>query len=148
MKSPKHIFIIAGILISALIVVLVVLEFRSWRTQADVERQFSEIKPLPDAVEVQHNNIRRDIRGGVSGYYKTDLSYQDIRAYYDGELSKRGWKFQKETGIKVWGEDLGGLQTLYCKGNVAATLDYRGREESRVGYRYAFGLYWGNDECK
>src|SRR5882672_8639075 len=97
--------------------------------QRTLEEELRTINPPSSAVRVQHHSIQKSLHGGVSDYYQSDLQYSEIRAYYDGELSRHGWKFQKESKLTSWGEERGELMAFYCKGPISAEIYYTGQEE-------------------
>ena len=117
-------------------------------TEKELEREFSEMKAPLGATSSQHNSIFKTHHGVVGDYYKSSLTYKEIRAHYDEELQKRGWRFKKEVVLKSWGEDRGEIQAIYCKGDESADIYFTGQEESTLGYRYAFNLSWGLDQCR
>jgi hypothetical protein len=45
-----------------------------------------------------------------------------------------------------WGKDLGGREVTYCKGPLAASVQYGG-EKSHYGWTYALDLTWGLHHC-
>jgi len=116
--------------------------------QRRLQEELTAIEPPASVHRVQHNEISKIGHGNISEYFQTDLSYGEIRGYYDGELVKHGWKFQKETKLTSWGEDHGELMAFYCKESVSAELYYTGQEETNLKYRYSFGLSWGIYQCK
>lgn len=63
-------------------------------------------------------------------------SYDEIKEYFDEELSKKGWRYVGEEKIKDWGRDFGGMERHYCKGNLFLNLQFPGKE-SGYGWIYA-----------
>lgn len=119
------------------------------KTQSDIEGEFQRITPLPLAVAVEHISMHKTHQGTVNSAYKTDRSYEDIKAYYDKELANRGWRFVREALLTYDGKDNGGKQLFYCKGNYRADLQSAGRQETEFGWTYSFALSWGlSNECK
>ena len=119
------------------------------KAQRDIEIEFQQISPLPLAVPFQHNSMRKANGGLVTANYKTERGYEEIKAYYQKELASRGWRFVREETYKYDGQDLGGKQLFYCKGEHSADLQYAGRLEEEFGWTYSFALLWGpSDWCK
>jgi len=116
-------------------------------TQEQLEKEFNEIAPLPGAVLKQSNKTFKPTNGVVEEYYIANKSFPDIRAYYDDQLLKRGWRRQSETDLTSWWKQRGEKMVLYCQGNISADLYYTGQEAESLGYTYAFGLSWGFDDC-
>jgi hypothetical protein len=114
----------------------------------DLENEFKMIAPLPNSVESRCNSMHKTHQVDVGCEYKTDKSYDPIRAHYDKELRGHGWMFVKERPVTIWWRDYGGKEALYCKGTYTATLEYSG-EEPGIDSTYSFGMSWGLfDECK
>jgi hypothetical protein len=118
-------------------------------TQIEVEREFQTIARLPLAVTVQHSATHKALQGVVSTSYKTEHSYQEIKAFYDKELPSLGWRFLREANVTYGGEDYGGQELFYCKGDSTAHVQYAGRQEKQFGWTYSFALTWGlSNGCK
>ena len=119
------------------------------QTQYEMEAEFQKIVPLPLSTQVQHGAMHKTHEGIINTAYLTKLSYSEIRAYYDQELGKQGWRFARESEVKYDGQDYGGRERFYCKGNYTADLQYAGRQEKDFGWTYAFTLSWPlSEECK
>lgn len=114
----------------------------------DLETEFRQIAPIPGANQLEVESSHKISVGGVSGDYKTNKSYETIRAHYDKELKNHGWTFMKERPVTIWWHDYGGKEAIYCKGIDAAVLQYAG-EQPGVEWTYHFGMSWGLfDECR
>jgi hypothetical protein len=74
-------------------------------TETALARELSEIKAPIGATSGQHDSIFKTDHGVMGDYYKSNLTYKEIRAHYDDHLQKRGWRFMKEIAIKSWGVD-------------------------------------------
>jgi hypothetical protein len=153
MKRRNAILLGAVIVIAFGFVAIVLMSFvRAVRhaplTQAEVETELNQIAAPQGAAVTQHNVTNKWAHGNVGDYYRADLSYDQIRAHYDVELARHGWKFQKQVPLTSWGKDMGESQTFYCKGDRTADIYFTGREQSRLGYRYALDISWGLYDCK
>lgn len=111
--------------------------------------EFSTIRPLPNAalVETVDNfspwNAHKAL---VGAKYTTSVPFPEIQAFYSRELELRGWQLEKDHALTVWGKDFGGRELTYCKGELAASLEYAGAE-SHYGWTYALDLTW-DGTCK
>ncbi len=112
--------------------------------QADLEREFRAIRPLPDAIAIRSHVSHKTSQALASDTYRTNLKYSQIRDFYDQELTKNGWTLYEEKDMKDWGRDLGGKSARYCKGTYRAALQYAG-ERADYGWDYAFSVSWGLD---
>jgi len=114
---------------------------------ADLEKEIGLIQPPPGAVVMGHDARSKPRQALVSRDYSADSSYQSLRAHYDAELSRLGWKFQREDHLKEWEVDRGGMAALYCKESYTASLYYAG--EHPQGRRdYTISLSWGLHSCQ
>jgi hypothetical protein len=115
--------------------------------QADIEKELNEIMPPPGVTVSQHSVSNKWTQGVIGNYYRGDLTYDQIRAHYDAELARHGWKFKKQIPLTSWGKELGESQTIYCRGNHSADVYFTGNAQNRLGYRYALDISWGLDYC-
>ncbi|MEP7338778.1 MAG: hypothetical protein ABI977_13665 [Acidobacteriota bacterium] len=139
------------IIITTLILVLLVcniacdlLEDRSEgkAVQEDLEREFKLIRPLPQAGSCDYQASHKSSQAYVGSSYQTQSAYNEIRAHYDKELLKNGWKLQSEESTHNWGRDYGGWTANYCKGQYQASLHHPGNDPG-TGWAYALDLSWG-----
>ena len=118
LRKPRLVVLGSGLLISTTVLLLILIyDIRHSPRLADVENELAEIVPPPGAVATQHNSIYKWTFGTVGNYYQSNLTYDQLRAYYDVELARHGWKFHKKVPLKNWGKDLGESSTVYCKGD-------------------------------
>ncbi len=111
---------------------------------ADLEKEIGLIQPPPGAVVMGHDASSKPRQALVSRDYSADSSYQSLRAHYDAELSRLGWKFQREEHLKEWGGDRGGMAAQYCKESYTASLYYAGEHPQEMR-DYSISLSWGLD---
>ncbi len=76
--------------------------------------EFNVIKPLPNSISSDYHASHKTTNAGVSATYTTNQSYEEIRKYYDSELTNHGWRFNKEKPVFDWGRDYGGKAIDYC----------------------------------
>jgi hypothetical protein len=106
------------------------------------DQEFKSIQPLPQAIACDYHASHKTQQSLVGSSYSTKLSFPEIRAYYNAELSRRGWLFQRERTLHDWGRDFGGKSVYYCKGSYTASLEYAG-ENAGSGWNYALEVSWG-----
>ena len=116
-------------------------------TQASVEKELNEVVPPAGATVTQHNVSNKWTQGVIGNYYRSTLTYDQIRAHYDAELGRHGWKFKQKILLTNWDKDFDESQTIYCRGNHAADIYFTGNGPNRVSYRYALDISWGLDYC-
>jgi hypothetical protein len=117
---------------------------RETKVQMELESEFRCISPPDRAAEIRHGTVP----GLASGYYKTDMSYAEIKDSYDRTLRECQWKFFREQPIIYDGHDYGGKEFVYCKGSYAAEVQYAGGQESQFGWTFAFNISTGLEDCK
>jgi hypothetical protein len=110
--------------------------------QAVLERQFETIPKLPDAIPTELNQIYKTERGKI-GFYRSGSSPDQIRSFYKTELAKLGWKLTGEKEVEPVQGYNGRTHTLFCNGEIAATLFVTAQDEARLGYTYSLALNWG-----
>ena len=110
--------------------------------QAALERQFDSIPKLPGSIPTELNQIYKTDRGKI-GFYKSELNPDQIKSYYENELTRLGWKYVGEKKVEAFQRFSGGGQHLFCKDEIAATLFTTARDEPRLGYTYSLALNWG-----
>ena len=110
----------------------------------EVKREYQKIQPLPGAVSTSDDSgITFDPHHVTMGsLYQTNLTYSEIRAYYDAELARYGWTFKKELNVNgPDGKDYGGKQLFYSKGEFTAFIYHVG-EKPNPDYTYYFCVSW------
>jgi len=158
MKSLVATCLVAGLLILGTIVLTVLLfglypskpdAANPQAIEAELKVQLNEIKSPEGSHFIAQRKTMKENHGAVSNEYRTDLSFSQLKQFYDAELSRRGWEFKKETEI-VWDrQNLGGKHLFYCKGEFTADLEYAGKMENEFGWTYSLSLTWGlRDPCR
>jgi hypothetical protein len=110
-----------------------------------MEVEFEKVVPPPQSIRTYRGSMHKTVLGVATSYHKVQLSYPEIKAYYNAELARLGWKFVSEGDIRYDGVDYGGKKLNYCKGNYSARVQYAGQQEEQFGWTYAFSLTWGTD---
>ena len=109
----------------------------------EVKNEFRKIPVLPGAIATTNDGFTFDPQHLTEGrLYRTNLSYSEIRAHYDTELSKLGWKVDRESDVNgVDGKNHGGKHMVYSKDAFKARLYHVGTE-TQYGYNYNFSVTW------
>jgi hypothetical protein len=148
-------FKVVFLLLPILIVVFAIYSYKKIipcpkeRIQQDVQKLFLEIKQMPNStpVEALPRSSYRYCHAITSNQYKGKATDQEVRKYYDDELAKHGWVFQKETNVTIWGHDYGGKEFVYCKGEYTASIETSGQLAAENGWSYSFSISWGLYNC-
>lgn len=112
------------------------------KEQRVLENDFAHLSLPANSVPLPLKTSHKTHQASVSQSYESKLNYAELRAFYDQELAKNGWRFWKEQRLRDWGRDLGGMTADYCKRPFLASLQYAG-EKADYGWNYALGLSWG-----
>jgi hypothetical protein len=109
----------------------------------EVKSEFRQIPALAGAIATTNDGFTFDPQHLTEGrLYWTNLPYSQIRAHYDAELSKLGWRLDGESELNgIDGKSHGGKQVLYSKGEFRARLYHKGTE-TQYGYNYYFCVTW------
>jgi hypothetical protein len=111
--------------------------------------EFSQIRPLPNASLVgatDNFSPWNSHKALVGAKYATSIPFTEIQAFYSRELDLRGWRIADDRALTDWGKDLGGRAITYCKGELAASLEYVGAKPHYT-WTYALDLSWGLHTC-
>ena len=149
-------WVVAAIIVFSLVPIVLIIAFfafefyqfkvnepKAQKAQVELENEFRAIQPLPQAKSVGYHAFHKPNTALVEGEYQTNLNYPEIRDYYDSELAKHGWKFQREENVVYDGKYSGGKLAYYSKGEYAATIQYAGQlEQANFGWTYTLGLSW------
>jgi hypothetical protein len=138
---------VLGAIVFGLLLFIAVPMIWSFRHQAQVERNLKEIMPPAGATVTQHNVSNKWTQGVIGNYYRVDLTHDQIRAHYDAELLRHGWKFKEQIPLTTWDKDYGESQAIYCRGNYAAGVYFTGNRQTELGFRYALDISWGLGYC-
>ena len=104
--------------------------------EAQLKIHLQEIKSPERSHFIKQGKVTRETQVVVSNEYRTDLSFDQLKQYYDSELSRHGWEFKKETEVLWDRQNFGGKHLLYCKGEFTVDLEYAGKMENEFGWTY------------
>jgi len=112
-------------------------------------QEFSTIASFPNAslvANVDNFSPWNARKASVGATYLSKAQFSDIKDFYEHELQSYGWQLVQSRSLTQWGKDLGGHEWVYCKGELAASLEYAGEKPER-GWTYALRLSWGLHRC-
>jgi len=141
LKSVAVLFVFSWVAISFFSSYLQDDEPRAAQNQNALAQEFNNITPLSSTVFCDYRAGHKGQSAGVGGHFSTIQSFEQVRAHFDRELQRNGWKFYKEERVLDWGRDFGGKSLHYCKGEYTASLQYAG-ENAGYGWDYALDLDW------
>ena len=99
---------------------------------SEVQREFDRIKP-PQNSSSYGDGVGRSCNYGhvtIGQLYQSELSFEQVRAYYDQALRSDGWNVDDEYGDH---------QILYSKGKFTAFVKYTRSSEYRFYFRVSLG---------
>jgi hypothetical protein len=136
-KTFILITLIAFILFASFFGYLEYQEYQGRQHYPIVKSEFNQIQPLPNAVPTSDNQGSVAANSATVGMlYQTNMSYNEVKEYYDAELARNGFKLQKES------EAYGQKRALYSKGELTGFIDYAG--VTNPEYTYYFCVYWNS----
>lgn len=100
-----------------------------------------------DDLLVAQSSTSKSGQALVDRQYTSRLSYPQLRAHYDAQLTTRGWTFERERPLHEWGRDLGGKIARYRRGEDCASLQYAG-DKAQYGWTYALSFTWNWTGCR
>lgn len=113
-----------------------------------LDQEFDQIQPLPNSAATRQYSSDKGRQGLIAAEYSTDQSDDAIKAYYEKELSARGWKLLRTEKVLYNGRDYGGQHVYFCKAGYTADLQLAGQQEAQFGWKYGLSLSWGLfDDC-
>lgn len=109
----------------------------------ELMQEYDSIPVLPDASLIKSHDNRQPDHAMVGGIFSTKLEFEDIRKYYDKELTNKGWKFHKETKevFNYKGNNYESRTLDYQKGDFMATILNPGKNDQKE--TFAFYVTWG-----
>lgn len=117
--------------------------------EAELKAQLQEIRSPEQSHFIAQRRTVKESHGAVSNEYRANLSFDELKQFYDAELLRHGWKFKKETEILWDQQNRGGKHLFYCKGEFTVDLEYAGKMETEFGWTYSLSLTWGlRDPCR
>ncbi len=78
--------------------------------------------------------------------YHVDLSYLEVRSFYDSELSRQGWRLVSDKPVTDSGGPVVGNIACYQKAEFWAVLQYFNSPEG-IPADYGLDLVWGSSVC-
>jgi shikimate kinase len=137
----------AALIVLGVLGLAAVIPLHIWTNQAHLsaEQEFFAIAPPPEAQKIKptSSSVRTNM---ITDMYAANLTYEELRAYYDKELAKHGWEFEREQATAfgdIWNAERTGKEAFYNKGIYTATIKYAGpREAQEGGYTYEFTVEW------
>ena len=105
------------------------------------ERLQSTIPLFPSMVLVSEHTISKSMVADVSRHYKSDAAYEDVKSFYVDHLTRMGWTVGEEHPLKDWGEDLGGRELMFSKGEFYLAISYAG-DRAPWSWNYALTTGW------
>jgi hypothetical protein len=112
------------------------------RIMESLKDEAVSVAPPPGASDSFWSATHKSHQALVTSNYATNMSYRELRTYYDRALAAHGWRLIREESIHDWGRDLGGVEADYQKGAYTASLQFAG-PKANYGWTYAISFSWG-----
>lgn len=98
--------------------------------------ELARISPPLDTQVIEYTDLNKLIYMVVREEYLTSLTLEEVRSYYDAELTKNGWQFSEKHAQFIYSTEM-----TYCKGNHTAILYYPGAYGEDLDY---WRSYWND----
>jgi hypothetical protein len=139
-RLSVFLFLTAAIVFTAVAIFVVYEQYNEYLGRKNyplVKREFNQIEPLTGAIPASEiGNTVAWHSATVGRLYRTNLSYSEVKTYFDTELSKHGFKLEKESEV------YGRKRALYKKDELTAFIDYT--DIANPEYTYYFYVSWGS----
>lgn len=139
-RDSKILLIIAALVFTSFIIFIAHSEYKEYQGRQNyplVKREFDQIQQPPDAAPTSENSGTSAYGNASAGNsYRTNLSYSDVKAHFDTELSKHGFELEKES------ESYGRKYVSYKKGELTVFITHM--DVKYPDYTYHFSLSWNS----
>ncbi len=105
-----------------------------------VEGVWATLPIYPGTVEVDSSRSSYDDRVWVEKNYKSDATFDDLKRFYIGTLSRAGWQFVGERELKDRGRFRGEQLLEFRKGGFELDLQYAGTRKADLGWDYSIDV--------
>jgi len=96
---------------------------------AEARSELASIAGPPGGALVSQGEIVKYTTATLSRYYRAEVGGGDVRAFYDREMTGRGWRLIRDRKILDWDRDFGGFELVFRRDDLTAHITYAG--ESR-----------------
>jgi hypothetical protein len=115
---------------------------RTQQAKGELAAEFGEIAPPPGSALCDHSVIAKARHVMYESDFTCDCSVDDIRTYYDRQLTARGWTFSGEECYAVTRPTERFRILSYCKGEYLADLMFRSAREGSFSKTFSFMMEW------
>ena len=114
---------------------------RAHRHAITLESEQAAVPAMPGASYLSESHTEKGFVVSVARAYRGNMNFDEVRTFYDRELSARGWVFEQMSPIRDWGTDYGGKRVTYRKGDYTVNVDYSG-DQDHFGWAYSVAFRW------
>lgn len=108
-----------------------------------IENNFVNIKNFPESELIKKNSIKKSNTVLISGNFKTEAQYEDIKNYYMDELKTEGWEYVSEHTPKDWGKDKGLKALDFKKDEMELEVFYiTPKNQKEYGCNFSISINW------
>lgn len=145
MENFKINFQVVGVIVVICLAIWAILSTNNPKISGienSLKKEYSCIQQLPYSTLINLESSHKSDRALVDAQFKTDKNFDEIKKFYDGQLSKLDWVNENEQSIKDWNRDLGGYIIHYTKGEYSLDIQYAGNM-ANYGWTYSIAISWG-----
>lgn len=109
-----------------------------------LKQEYDSIPVLPEACLIKSEVSSKNYNlAWAEGTFSTKLSFEEVRKFYDKELTNKGWRFYKEKKVMTNynGHNYESKQVYYLKGDYSVSLENPGWFDNEE--TFGFSVNWG-----
>jgi hypothetical protein len=109
----------------------------------EVQKIWQELPIYPGMTEVEGGMTMSGFdKAHISKHFKSAAAYNEVKRFYEENLTKDRWQFVREDQLKTFGGKLsGGQEVEFRRGEYKLTIEYA-PEDLGYGWNYGIGVSW------
>jgi hypothetical protein len=107
----------------------------------EVRQLYSQLPLPPDFKETGSSFQSKTELAMEEKYFSSKSKYEDVKAFAVQHLTSSGWTLVQERSMTDWGQDLGGRQLKFRKGEYWIVIEYAG-EKATDQWDYGVTVEW------
>lgn len=109
----------------------------------EVKAIWSELPIYPGMVEIQGGSTMSGFdKAYISKHFISPARYQEVKQFYENDLTKRGWQLTKERELRTFGGAPSGVMEIELrKGEYELAIEYA-PDSMDYGWNYGISVGW------
>ena len=116
------------------------------RNDAKLQAVLSILKTIhlyEGSSEVNTYASSKELFANAGKTYKCKVTYEELKNFYLKRLQTLGWTLFRERKLTDWGQDEGGHELTFRKGDYSVVIEYAG-EKANARWDYGVTVRWDN----